>query len=58
MSLPEESIMSVLHLNLNLAHVPSPFARLAKMLASFADLFGEAQRMARVAHRKYPFVDW
>ena len=47
-------------LPLRATHVPAfpAFARLAAAVLTAIDVFAEAQRQARAAHKRYPFADW
>lgn len=53
--------MTALTLRASQALIASPaavFGRLFSAIATFVDVYAEAQNRARKAHRKYPFGDW
>lgn len=51
--------MSIVQLHLPAATpFAAAFARIVRSLTTAAEVFAEAQAMAREAHRKYPFVAW
>lgn len=53
--------MTALALRASHALLVSPlavFARVFSAVATFADVYAEAQKQAAEAHRKFPFGDW
>jgi hypothetical protein len=53
--------MTALTLRASQALLASPltvFGRLFSAIATYVDVFAEAQKAANKAHRQYPFGDW
>jgi hypothetical protein len=53
--------MTALTLRASQALIASPaavFGRLFSAIATFMDVYAEAQKQATEAHRKFPFGDW
>jgi hypothetical protein len=53
--------MTALALRASQALLVSPrtlFGRFVSAIATFVDVYAEAQKQAAAAHRKFPFGDW